>query len=115
MLGCAVRILRGGDAAKDLQVDGGEVMIGIGIELALKLGIGRDFDGFAGGVGVGLGAGQAVDGRVVACRAPSMWSKERFSIMRTTTCLKFRIPGSVLSSMNCPPQAREDRLSYGHF
>jgi hypothetical protein len=31
-----------------------------------------------------------------------MWSKERFSIMRTTTCFKFWIPGSVLSSMKQP-------------
>ena len=71
-----------------LQVDGGEMMVRIGVELALVLGQGLDLDQGTGGVRVGLGAGEAVDVGVVALSAPSMWSKERFSIIRTTTCLR---------------------------
>lgn len=48
-------------AVEDLEVDGGEVVVGVGVELALVLGERLDFDGSAGGVGVGLGAGEAVD------------------------------------------------------
>ena len=51
-------------AVEDLEVDGGEVVIGIGVELALVFGERLDGDLGAGGVGVGLVAGEAVDVRV---------------------------------------------------
>lgn len=57
------RPLRG--IAEDLEINGGEVMIGIGIELALIFGERKDWDLGSGGVGIGLITGEAVDGGVL--------------------------------------------------
>ncbi len=57
------RTLRG--IAEDLEIDGGEVMVGVGIELALVFSFGKDVDLGSGGVGIGLVAGEAVDGGIL--------------------------------------------------
>jgi len=57
----AVGILSGGDAAEDLEVGRGEVVVGVGIELTLILGGGGNRDGHAGGVRIGFLPGEPVD------------------------------------------------------
>jgi len=98
-VGGAVGILRGGNASEDLEIGGGKVMVGVGIKLALVLSSRRHRHRHVGGVRIGLAATRPSMAGFVARRAPSMWSKARFSIIRTTMCLRFWIPGRVLSSM----------------
>ena len=83
--------------AKDLQIDCRKMVVRIGIELSLKFRLRLRLDGRACRIRIAHLIGDPVDSGSTAFSEPSMWSNDRFSIIRTTICFRFSSPALIVA------------------